>query len=125
MGIGIGRSSGCLCSHTTIEKIVIKEIPKGNPDPTQFVILRQQTMGDYIIVEILYPNCTNFEGKKILLFKGFSYEQIHSAKFIDTHFFDKHNDHPSPIARFEPTEFGWLLAVKVCYYLNLTSKPEK
>lgn len=53
-----------------------------------------------------YKNCTNFEGIKILVFKGQYVERI----VMDPHFSD---DEESPIARFKPTVEGINLATKL------------
>jgi hypothetical protein len=57
---------------------------------------------------INYPDCTNYEGNKILVFHNISVEEIANANTIDPHFCDK--DHVSPIARFRPSKDGWSMA---------------
>lgn len=82
-----------------------------NPNPRNFSIRRVEMIGKYLIAKIHYPDCTNFEGMKILVYENLSIEQLSSLTFIDPHFCD--GDHPSPIARFTPTEDGWYHAVKL------------
>jgi len=79
-----------------------------DPDPMKFEITTLNVVGNFIIATINYLNCTNFEGKKILVFEGVSAKEIRSLRTIDPHFCD--DDHISPIARFEPTNKGLCLA---------------
>ena len=62
---------------------------------------------------INYPDCINYEGNKILVFEGINYIKLYSQGSIDPHFSNNENFH-SPIARFEPTDKGWSMAVKLC-----------
>ena len=103
MGIGPGYRSSCSCTST----VVYKERP-GNPNPTNFKIEKLGEVGDWVYTEVRYPDCTNFEGLKVLVFYKVPAEDIMRAKEIDPHFCD--NTHIKPIARFEPTEFGKMLA---------------
>jgi len=120
MGIGLfGGSSGCSCS--TVKQYIKIEVPTGNPDPTKFKIIRDQTMGNNVIAEIEYPDSNNYEGRKILVYKGITTEALLAAEYLDPHFCNS-TDHISPIARFEPTEYGWHLAIQLCYYIHMTSK---
>lgn len=82
----------------------------GNPHPRRFRILRAESVGSFTIAEILYPDCRNYEGKKILVFESIGVEKLKALSFIDPHFCDS-DEHPSPIARFEPTKKGWRLAL--------------
>ena len=79
-----------------------------NPDPHNYKINKAEEIGGYLILEIHYPDCVNFEGKKVLLFKATLLEVV-NQKVIDPHFF---NDPKiiSPIARFVPTKEGWEMA---------------
>lgn len=75
-----------------------------------FSILRTYDGHLYTVVEIHYPGCTNREGRKILVFSGLSSSQICKLDWIDPHFLGLPE---SPIARFDPTDKGWDLAVKL------------
>jgi len=80
-----------------------------NPDPYNFKILDFTRDGKYMIVRVNYPDCKNYEGNKILVFQNVTTEQLHKLKALDPHF----SNNPavlSPIARFEPTDRGWLMA---------------
>jgi hypothetical protein len=82
-----------------------------NPKPKRFSILECGINQDFTILRVKYPGCTNYEGVKILVYKGNVMKELMEAKEIDPHFCNKHL---SPIARFAPTEEGLRLA------LNLT-----
>ena len=77
-----------------------------NPRPDNYKIIKSTASGRYLIVEIQYLDCTNYEGKKILVFKDCSMAQLKDQKLIDPHFSEDKSFH-SPIARFEPTNEGW------------------
>lgn len=85
--------------------------PDPNPDPTNYKIIRSEQIGNRLLVMVVYPNCTTFEGKKILLFEGITLEELVEQKFIDPHF-SQSEEHVHPIARFIPTEDGWAMAKK-------------
>lgn len=104
MGISIVRNSNtsnCGCNGCSTKD----EQPLSNPNPNRWQINRHVICGDYIVVDIHYPDCINFEGKKILVFKC-GWSQLAKQKLIDPHFSDK-NDKLYPIARFQPTREGW------------------
>jgi hypothetical protein len=54
---------------------------------------------------VRYPDATNYEGKKIIVYK-FPLAVIMEKTRLDPHFCDKERC-VSPFARFEPTEDGW------------------
>lgn len=83
---------------------------KGNPDPFNFEIKKYNEIGKYIVLLVNYPDATNYEGDKIMLYEN-SIEGIRSLDRLDPHFFD--NGSKSPIARFKPTDEGWNQAVKL------------
>jgi hypothetical protein len=112
MGLGIFKPSGCECGGgpgivtRVVEKIVEKILP--NPDPHRFNIIRIEQHDSLLIALINYPNATNYEGNKILVFENIMESQFRKEKFIDPHFCPC--NHISPIARFEPTDRGWQMA---------------
>jgi len=84
------------------------------PDPYIFSILKKEIINGYLILLVKYPNVINYEGKKILMYsKYFDINLINNR--IDPHFFNKGD---SPIARFEPTSYGWELAVTLASNLS-------
>lgn len=82
-----------------------------NPNPLNYKIVKYaEFYGHYLLVKINYPDCKNHEGNKILLFENCSMDELLKQKKIDPHFSDNKKLH-SPIARFEPTNKGWDMAV--------------
>jgi hypothetical protein len=78
------------------------------PDPRRFEILRGFNVANkdttWAILEVYYPDCTNYEGRKILVYKGTTTYRIRNYDKLDPHF----TEGPiTPFARFEPTEEGW------------------
>src|ERR1017187_7776268 len=83
-----------------------KQIQKNiNPDPFNFKILETAQIGQYLAVRINYPNCTNYEGNKILVYDGMEVDELKKMKGIDPHFSGS-KEWKGPIARFEPTIQG-------------------
>ena len=100
MGLSlIGSSSRCEASVSY----------PADPQPKNFKIDVIHTEGIYTVVELTYPNCTNFEGNKILLFKGMSTQDILMMKEIDPHFYKN----SCLVARFIPTDVGRDLVFKL------------
>jgi len=87
-------------------KAKFKKLP--NPNPENFRIIDDFRIGQFTMLTVVYPDCTNFEGIKILIFNK-PMPIRGSIKFLDPHFCEKHI---SPIARFEPTDEGKLYAYK-------------
>lgn len=90
-------------------------IPQGNPNPLNYEIIKtfERVTGrrtNYLLVDIKYPDCTNYEGRKILLYENVSLCQLKLQKQIDPHFCES-VDYFSPIARFEPTKEGWEMGI--------------
>ncbi len=84
-------------------------IEKPNPNPRNYKLLRHKTIGKCLIIEVQYPDCSNYEGRKIMVFNC-KLRDLLKQKLIDPHFSDNEN-FISPIARFEPTEQGWNFAL--------------
>ncbi len=103
MGAMVSASMRSACYSCNSDKLP-------NPDPKKFEILEVGLNNDFTIVRVKYPDCTNYEGVKILVYKGHVIKEIMAAKEIDPHFCDKHL---SPIARFAPTEEGLKLALSL------------
>ena len=81
----------------------------GEPNPQNFTILRWLKIGYFFIVEARFPDCQNYEGRKIMVYDDLeSIEQL-QEQGIDPHFMQKKGYH-SPIARFVPTLQGWAMA---------------
>lgn len=105
MGISLFRS------FSEYDKPVVKPQPlvaKGNPDPRNFKILRIAAFESYTVVWVQYPDCTNYEGSKILVYQ-LPKTLVESLRILDPHF-SSEKPAASPIARFVPTEIGWKMA---------------
>lgn len=83
--------------------------PNSNPDPKKFSIKREYRKGDFLILKVNYHDCTNYEGNKILVFKGCTIVDLAQQGAIDPHFSDNER-FISPVARFKPDEEGWRMA---------------
>ncbi len=91
------------------KSVVRESATEPNPRADNYSILRYRRIGPNLVVEIKYLDCTNYEGRKILLFENLRMGDLLEQKVIDPHFSDNKNFH-SPIARFEPTIRGWNMA---------------
>ena len=79
-------------------------VDNSNPDPKNFIIVNEKEHRGYLILLVKYPNCTNYEGKKLLVYEGFksSKELLeHNNNKLDPHFSDTVG---SPMARFRPRQ---------------------
>ena len=85
--------------------------PPPNPNPSRFKILQTFVWNNHILVRVKYPDCTSYEGEKLLLYLNTSLEQIAREKFLDPHFSDKPGLYPN--ARFEPTDRGLDMAFEL------------
>jgi hypothetical protein len=80
----------------------------GNPDPRNFEIIKIETLNQYSLVMVKFPDCKNCGGIKILLINGMTEEEIRDLDKIDPHFQEGHStEEPYIIARFEPSNSGW------------------
>ena len=85
-----------------------------NPDPAKFKVVKAEQVGDYHVLHVNYPNCTNFEGNKIILMPGV-FNPLRDT--LDPHFSESDN---SPIARFKPGYVGWTMALMLAEMLAET-----
>ena len=90
----------------------------GNPDPGHFEITGTISIGDYTIAMITYPDAINYEGRKVLLFRGVTVMQLKRMKEIDPHF----TPVSGLVARFQPTDFGVELAIALVKTLTLEAR---
>jgi hypothetical protein len=115
MGLGILSSSSSDKSFSTFSKWKksksnlgnnnVKNLP--NPKPNNYKIVKELQIKDYLIIQIKYLDCTNYEGNKILVFRSTLKNILNRNKgLIDPHFSDN-KKFISPIARFRPTSIGW------------------
>lgn len=115
MGIRLKLSSSTLgvppaCNNYTTN--IVNNYIDVNPRPDNYEIEYSYEYGDFLILDVVYPNCTTFEGRKILVFKNVTLKDIQKQKLLDPHFSDNKKYH-HPIARFEPSKEGIALAYKL------------
>jgi len=106
--------SGCGCDDCNCSDLRKKGLP--NPDPRNFKVLTALSFGRYLVAWVNYPDCKNYEGNKIMIFKDIYAVQLRKLDFLDPHFCEK--DHLSPVARIVPTHAGWELACNFAEFLN-------
>lgn len=105
----------CISSYGTVdgqEKLEIQAPNRdGNPNKYRFKVVRFQQVGRKAVVVLLnYPDCYNYSGNKICVYDDASkWLKLRQDKCIDPHFLEASY---SPVARFEPTERGWKLALQ-------------
>lgn len=83
-----------------------------NPDPKYFTIKDVQYLNGFTIVSVHYDNCAQFEGVKILVFKGDFRLPLYGIKEINPHFVKTHK--LNLVARFIPTDEGVEMAKTFC-----------
>jgi hypothetical protein len=105
---------------------VPKKLPKlPNPDPHNYKIVKAHEEAPYLVLKINYPDCTNYEGNKILVFKDVTLVDLINQRIIDPHFFEDPNHKiASPFARFKPTDEGWEIALRLVKLLKPSAKRE-
>ncbi len=91
--------------------VIINRVEMKLPNPNKFRWVieddREHPNG-WVVIKIHYLDCTNYEGRKILVFDSAEkFAAIYRSAAIDPHFSE---DSYSPVARFVPTARGWDLA---------------
>ncbi len=94
-------------SSSSYENIVRVPIP----NPEKFIIQHFRSYGDFLIVLCKYPESHNYEGVKLMVFKGININELLNTGKIDPHFFPNKY---SPVARFRPTDEGLEQAIEFC-----------
>lgn len=79
----------------------------GNPNPKRWKFEKVLEVGKFLIVKLRYPDCTNFEGNKVLVIEDTLLNLINCTE-IDPHFYPG----GKIVARFVPTDAGWAMAVR-------------
>jgi hypothetical protein len=123
MGLKLFSSSSYDKNETVIINNTIncsKKEPT-DPDPKNYKIVKSEQIGEHLVVLINYPNCTNYEGDKTLLYLNVTLTQLMSQKHIDPHFSDN-REFISPFARFVPTRLGWATAVEIANQIGNNKK---
>lgn len=78
-----------------------------DPIPSRFKIVRLEQHGRFVIGVINYPNCTTFNGSKILVWEDTTVDEVENMKSIDPHFLED----SKIVARFAPTLKGKQYAI--------------
>lgn len=95
-----------------MKEVVIEKIAMGaKPDPFKFTIEKRKYIYGATIIQAKYDGCLTFGGSKLMVFRG-DYNPIET---LDPHFLDE--EYPL-VARFPPTEEGWRMAERVCYWIS-------
>lgn len=115
--MGLGLFSRCNLTNADIVKAFNDGKRKGNPNPKRFSFINFKEVGKYLVVKINYPDCENYEGNKILVYRDVSFADLRKKTYIDPHFC-QHKKCKSPIARFEPTAEGWSNAILLATTLS-------
>jgi len=73
------------------------------PDPENFKIIEEYLIGDYLVLHVNYPNCTNYEGNKCMVYQTYGQSsekilEVNQGK-LDPHF---SSELYSPVMRFNP-----------------------
>ena len=95
-----------------------------NPNPRNFIILETETVGSFLVLKVRYPDCTNYEGTKILVYEGVTRADLVEQGSIDPHFSENPN-FASPVARFVPTTEGWDMALEFAEVMHKLRQREK
>ena len=103
MGIGIGKSS---CKTSVYATPTCNTDP--NPNPYIFTVVTENYYKPYLIAAVKYPNCTTYNGIKIMVFKDVT--TIKNCVKLDPHFLGTTNGKYEPIARFPGDSKGAELA---------------
>lgn len=110
--MGVYSRSGRVPSSSSYDSPVA--VPAaGNPNPSDWKLIREQQVGAACVLEVSYPDCRNYEGRKIMIFRASGLGEImrrNSGK-LDPHF-SANQSYLSPVARFEPTSGGWAMALE-------------
>lgn len=98
-----------ICSGGSYVGDTSEPIKPYEPKPDVFKVQGLAQGEKYLVVEVTYPNCINFEGRKILVMKNTTMIDILHAKELDPHFYEDNNI----IARFRPDKEGRRLAFQM------------
>jgi hypothetical protein len=123
----VGSTPGGPIPRQGEKRIPSRPRPAPNPNPANYTVLKHEEHGNFLLLELHYHGCTNFEGRKLLVFRGTKLVDLMNQRFIDPHFSDAKGVH-HPIARFEPNKEGWKFARLIADHdqkASKTSRPKK
>lgn len=90
-----------------------------NPDPSRWMLINKWEFAHAYVLHVEYCDCTNFEGRKVMVFAG-EYHEAMLLMRLDPHFSE---DDRSPIACFKPTPDGLRLAAAFAESYKPTPPP--
>ena len=109
-------SSGYEIAYTSSSEASVN--PNPNPRPTNFRIEESFDQGSACVLHVVYPDCTTYEGSKILVFRdplATVLQRVEELGYLDPHFLEEDE---TLVARFRPTEEGQALAIAFCELLQ-------
>lgn len=83
-----------------------------------FTIKRKEHIGNYYILKVHYPNCTNYNGYKILVLESKYKIDFEWVRRLNPHCIEDTTHGIKLIARFFPTDEGWSIATFLCTCLT-------
>lgn len=107
MGLGLFHKSNCKTYGLTYNDTKVVFAPAPNPNPLRWKLEKMWQFKNAHVMMIKYLDCTNYEGKKILVCEG-QFDSGVSTR--DPHFSEESS---SPIARFKPDDRGWEMACEL------------
>lgn len=105
-------------------RTVIKTVTLPNPDPTNYKLMMAEEFGIYLVVMAKYPDCTNYEGSKIMVFENTNLLNLVNQRVLDPHF-SADKAFLTPIARFKPDDEGWDNARMFCKAMIAAKENQK
>lgn len=81
------------------------------PNPSDWVLEAKAIFKNSYVLKIKYKGCTNYEGVKIIVYKG----KFKNELLRDPHFSEEEG---SPIARFRPDTEGVFLAMELALTIS-------
>lgn len=93
------------------------KISNVDPNPRIYKIIKYKEIGKGIVVLVNYPNCTNFEGNKIIVYENTTIDELNKLDQIDPHFTNRNGT--KPFARFVPNDKGWTKAISLLKIMEL------
>lgn len=113
-------SSSALPARASGASAAAVRVPSGNPNPWRYRILDDEMVNGHLILIVQYPDATNYEGRKVLMFdRGVTRDDLDRQGAIDPHF-SPGLDPIHPIARFEPTVRGHQMARVLAAHMGST-----
>lgn len=101
-----------MSSYSSFDSRKSNTMVEGNPNPLNYKIVKYHQHQNNLMIWLVYPDCNNYEGNKILIFKNTDLQDLTKQKKIDPHFSDN-KKYKSPFMRLEPTDEGWNIGKQV------------